>query len=78
MLMGLISITKICEYIGRQLLTYGQRLTPTKIFHRIEELTTDNVREVAHGIFHRRDNARAAVGGIEGLLSYEWIRNNPY
>jgi processing peptidase subunit beta len=30
MLMGLDGNTNICEDFGRQLLTYGQRLTPTR------------------------------------------------
>ncbi len=78
MLMKLDGNTNFCKDIGRQLLTYGQRLTLTKIFLRIKELMADNMRVVAHGVFHNRDHAMAAVGGIKGLLSYKWIRNNSY
>ena len=78
MLMGLDGNTNVCEDIGRQLLTYGRRLTPAEIFLRIEELTVDDVRAAAHGVFYNRDHAMAAVGGIERLPSYEWIRNNSY
>ena len=39
MLMGLDGNTNVCEDIGRQLLTYGRRLTPAEIFQRIEEMT---------------------------------------
>ena len=78
MLMGLDGNTNVCEDIGRQLLTYGRRLTPAEIFLRIEELTADDVRAAARGVFHDKDHAMAAVGGIEGLPSYEWIRNNSY
>jgi len=38
----------------------------------------DDVRAAAHGVFYNRDHAMAAVGGIERLPSYEWIRNNSY
>jgi processing peptidase subunit beta len=78
MLMGLDGNTNVCEDIGRQLLTYGRRLTPAEIFLRIEELTVDDVRAAAHGVFYNKDHAMAAVGGIERLPSYEWIRNNSY
>jgi hypothetical protein len=49
---------------------------PPEIFLRIKELTADNMRAGAHGIFHNRDHGMAAVGGIEGLPYYKWIRNN--
>lgn len=78
MLMGLDGNTNVCEDIGRQLLTYGRRMTPAEIFQRIEELSVDDVKAAAHKVFHDKDHAMAAVGGIEGLPSYEWIRNNSY
>ncbi|KAL7467607.1 hypothetical protein ACHAXS_007847 [Conticribra weissflogii] len=78
MLMGLDGNTNVCEDIGRQLLTYGRRLTPAEIFQRIEELTVEDVRAAAYKVFHDKDHAMAAIGGLEGLPSYEWIRNNSY
>lgn len=78
MLMGLDGNTNVCEDIGRQLLTYGRRMTPAEIFQRIEELSVDDVKAAAYKVFHDKDHAMAAVGGIEGLPSYEWIRNNSY
>jgi processing peptidase subunit beta len=78
MLMGLDGNTNICEDIGRQLLTYGRRMTPAEIFTRIEEMTADDVRAAAHIVFHNKDHAMAAVGGLEGLPSYEWIRSNSF
>lgn len=78
MLMGLDGNTNVCEDIGRQLLTYGRRLTPAEIFQRIEELSVEDVKAAAQKVFHDKDHAMAAVGGIEGLPSYEWIRNNSY
>ena len=78
MLMGLDGNTNVCEDIGRQLLTYGRRMTPAEIFQRIEELTVDDVKAAAYKVFHDKDHAMAAVGGIEGLPSYEWIRLNSY
>eukprot|EP00584_Thalassiosira_punctigera_P017428 CAMPEP_0172549148 /NCGR_PEP_ID=MMETSP1067-20121228/18294_1 /TAXON_ID=265564 ORGANISM="Thalassiosira punctigera, Strain Tpunct2005C2" /NCGR_SAMPLE_ID=MMETSP1067 /ASSEMBLY_ACC=CAM_ASM_000444 /LENGTH=490 /DNA_ID=CAMNT_0013336483 /DNA_START=59 /DNA_END=1528 /DNA_ORIENTATION=- len=72
MLMGLDGNTNVCEDIGRQLLTYGRRMTPAEIFQRIEELTVEDVRAAAFKVFHDKDHAMAAVGGIEGLPSYDW------
>ncbi len=78
MLMGLNGNTNVCKDIGRQLLTYGQRLTPAKIFLSIKDLTSEDVRAVAHGIFNDRDHAMVAVGGIKGLPSYKWIKNSSF
>lgn len=78
MLMGLDGNSNVCEDIGRQLLTYGRRLTPAEIFLRIEELSVDDVKAAAYKVFYDKDHALAAVGGLEGLPSYEWIRNNSY
>ena len=76
MLMGLDGNTNVCEDIGRQLLTYGRRITPVEIFQRIEEMTVDDIKAAAHKVFYDKDHAMAAVGGIEGMPSYEWLRNN--
>ncbi|KAL9186873.1 hypothetical protein ACHAXT_010593 [Thalassiosira profunda] len=78
MLMGLDGNTNVCEDIGRQLLTYGRRMTAAEIFARIEELSLDDVRAAAYKVFHDKDHAMAAVGGLEGLPPYEWIRNNSF
>merc|ERR1712087_1041533 len=78
MLMGLDGNTNVCEDIGRQLLTYGRRMTPAEIFQRIDELSVEDVKAAAHKIFHDKDHALCAVGGIERLPSYEWIRSNSY
>ena len=75
---GLDGNTNVCEDIGRQLLAYGRRMAPAEIFQRIEELSVEDVKAAAYKVFHDKDHAMAAVGGIESLPSYEWIRNNSY
>ena len=79
MLMGLDGNTNVCEDIGRQLLTYGRRLTPAEIFHRIEELSCEDVKTAAFQTFHDKNHAMAAVGGgINELPDYDWIRSHSY
>ena len=78
MLMGLDGNSNVCEDIGRQILTYGRRMSPAEIFTRIDEMTADDVRAAAHMVFHNKDHAMAAVGGLDGLPSYEWIRSNSF
>ena len=78
MLMGLDGNTNVCEDIGRQLLTYGRRMTPAEIFKRIEELTVEDAKAAAYKVFHDKDHAMAAVGNIDKLPSYEWIRNHSF
>jgi len=78
MLMGLDGNTNVCEDIGRQLLTYGRRMTPVEIFQRIEELTLEDVKAAAHKVFYDKDHAMCAVGGIERLPSYEWTRSHSF
>lgn len=78
MLMGLDGNTNVCEDIGRQLLTYGRRMTPVEIFQRIEELTLEDVKAAAHKVFYDKDHAMCAVGNIERLPSYEWMRSHSF
>lgn len=79
MLMGLDGNTNVCEDIGRQLLTYGRRLTPAEIFHRIEELSSEDVKTAAYQTFHDKNHAMAAVGGgVNELPDYDWIRDHSY
>ena len=78
MLMGLDGNTNVCEDIGRQLLTYGRRMTPAEIFKRIEEMTVEDAKAAAQKVFHDKDHAMTAVGNIDNLPSYEWIRNHSF
>lgn len=47
MLMHLDGTTAIAEDIGRQLVSYGRRLTPAEIFLRIDAITSKDVMRVA-------------------------------
>lgn len=47
MLMGLDGNSNVAEDIGRQLLTYGRRMTPAEIFSRIDAITVDDIKATA-------------------------------
>lgn len=78
MLMGLDGHTNVAEDIGRQLLTYGRRMTPAEIFTRIDAITADDIKATATKIINDQDHALAAVGGIHELPDYNWIRRHSY
>jgi processing peptidase subunit beta len=78
MLMGLDGHANVAEDIGRQLLTYGRRMTPAEIFSRIDAVTTSDIKATAAKFINDEDHALAAVGGIHELPDYNWIRRHSY
>jgi len=78
MLMGLDGNSNVAEDIGRQLLTYGRRMTPAEIFSRIDAITAADIKATAAKFINDQDHALAAVGGIFELPDYSWIRANSY
>lgn len=78
MLMGLDGHSNIAEDIGRQLLTYGRRMTPAEIFSRIDAITADDIKATAYKFINDQDHALAAVGGIHELPDYTWFRRHSY
>lgn len=78
MLSHLDSSTSICEDIGRQMLTYGRRMTPAEVFARIDAVDKDAVVEAANKFIHDQDVALAAYGPIYELPDYNWVRGRTY
>ena len=78
MLMGLDGNSNIAEDIGRQMLTYGRRMTPAEIFSRIDSVTAEDIKATAAQFINDKDHALAAVGGIHELPDYIWIRRHSY
>mmetsp|Transcript_39742 Transcript_39742/g.81123 ORF Transcript_39742/g.81123 Transcript_39742/m.81123 type:complete len:478 (-) Transcript_39742:314-1747(-) len=78
MLMGLDGHSNVAEDIGRQLLTYGRRMTPAEVFSRIDAITAADVKATAAKFINDEDHALAAVGGIHELPDYNWIRRHSY
>ena len=68
----------VCEDIGRQMLTYGRRMTPAEIFARIDAVDAAAVMDVAKTVINDQDVAVAAVGNINELPDYNWIRRRTF
>lgn len=78
MLMGLDGNSNVAEDIGRQMLTYGRRMTPAEIFSRIDAITVSDIKATAGEVINDQEHALAAVGGIHELPDYNWIRRHSY
>lgn len=78
MLMQLDGSSPICEDIGRQMLTYGRRLTPAEIFARIDAVDAAAVRATADEVINDKEHALAATGPIHELPDYNFIRRRSY
>jgi processing peptidase subunit beta len=78
MLSGLDGHSNVAEDIGRQLLTYGRRMTTAEVFSRIDSITKADIQATAAKFINDQDHALAAVGGIHMLPDYNWIRRHSY
>ena len=75
---GLDGSTAVCEDIGRQILTYGRRLTPAEIIARIDAVDASAVKAAANAYINDKDVAVAGVGNIHELPDMNWFRRRTY
>ena len=78
MILQLDSFSSTCEDIGRQVLTYGRRMSTLETFARIDAITTADVKTTANKFINDEDHALAAVGPIFELPDYNFIRRRSY
>jgi len=70
--------SNIAEEIGRQMLTYGRRLTPAEIYQRIDAVDAEAVRACADKYINDQEIAMSALGPIYELPDYNWLRRRTY
>ena len=69
----------VCEDIGRQLLTYGRRMSLAETFARIDAIDASDVERVADAIIWDQEVAFAAVGsGLKNVYDMTAMRRGTF
>ena len=77
-LFSLDSTTGTAQDMGRQLLTYGRRLSNEELFARIDAVNADVVKRVAERIVYNSDMAICAMGNTVHVPDYQWFRRRTF
>ena len=78
LMMSLDGSSATCEDIGRQLLTYGRRLTPAETFKRIDAVDVAAIKAAANEFINDQDCVAAAIGPVHEMPDYNWLRRRTY
>lgn len=65
----------VLEEAARQVLFLGRRPSAAEMFARIDAITADDVKRVATQYVHDQDPVMAAIGPIENMVDYTWLRS---
>lgn len=72
------STSSNAEEIGRQLLTYGKRMTRAELFARIDAVNAETVKETAWKYIRDQELVIASIGATQFLPDYNWFRSSTY
>ncbi len=75
---GLDGTTAVCEDIGRQVLTYGRRMTPAEVMLRIDAVDARAVMAVARAYIDDKECVTAGAGAIHEMPDASWYRRRTY
>ncbi|KAK4536181.1 hypothetical protein CDCA_CDCA07G2206 [Cyanidium caldarium] len=78
MLLQLSDSCAVAEDIGRQLLTYGRRMSLAEAFARIDAVTADSVVRIAGKYLCDSELAVASLGPVASLPDLLWMRRRTY
>ncbi|KAM9988117.1 hypothetical protein ACTFIZ_003474 [Dictyostelium cf. discoideum] len=65
---------KVCEGIGRQILTLGSRLSPFEVYKRINEITVADVQRIASTLLRDVSPAVTAIGPTTKYPDYNFFQ----
>jgi processing peptidase subunit beta len=68
--------TAVCDELGRQVLTHGDRKSPMELETDIQGVTVDSVKAVMDEYVYDTSPAVVGVGAIEGLTDYNRIASD--
>lgn len=68
----------VAEEIGRQLVTYGKRMSRAELFARIDGVNVETVKAAAWKYIRDQEVAIAAIGPTQFLPDYLWFRTSTY
>lgn len=73
LLMNLESPAARATQIARHIMIFGRYITPDEQLERIEAVTTENIKQLAHRVFSSSRPTLAAIGPVKDMIGVEHI-----